>query len=81
MASSLPVVVSDISGYNELVVDGRRGILFEKGNAESLAFALNKTINNSKLTEKLIEEGKNFSKNYVSFCHNKYKRHQNYFFL
>ena len=78
MASSLPVVVSDISGYNELIIDGERGVLFKKENSEDLAVKLDKVLGNSNYSEKLIKEGNIFSKkhdwkNLVELILNKYE--------
>ena len=78
MASSLPVVVSNISGYNELVIDGERGVFFEKGNSEDLAEKLEKVLDDSKFSEKLIKEGEIFSKKHdwgklVELILNKYE--------
>jgi len=40
LAYSLPVIASDLPSVREYIEDGRHGILFEPGNAESLAEAL-----------------------------------------
>ena len=40
MASGLPVVASDISGNEELVVNGETGILFPSEDAEALEASL-----------------------------------------
>ncbi|MEO0073267.1 MAG: glycosyltransferase family 4 protein [candidate division WOR-3 bacterium] len=40
MASGVPVIASDIAGYNEVVVPGETGLLFPAGDAAALADAL-----------------------------------------
>jgi glycosyltransferase involved in cell wall biosynthesis len=42
MASGRPTIVSTGAGASELVVDGENGFLFENGNAEALAAAIDK---------------------------------------
>ena len=37
MACGLPTVASDVKGHQELVEDGKTGLLFELGEAEALA--------------------------------------------
>ena len=68
----------DISGYNELIIDGERGVLFKKENSEDLAVKLDKVLGNSNYSEKLIKEGNIFSKkhdwkNLVELILNKYE--------
>ncbi|ALO36465.1 hypothetical protein CMT41_18240 [Colwellia sp. MT41] len=49
MASSLPVISTNVGGLAELVTDDETGYLVEKQNAEALSSAMEKYINNSKL--------------------------------
>jgi glycosyltransferase involved in cell wall biosynthesis len=53
MAAGRPVVASRIEGLDELVEDGKTGLLFLSGDPRSLAEALLKLINNSELARNL----------------------------
>ena len=37
MASGLPVIASDIDTYSQIITDGKDGLLFKRGNADSLS--------------------------------------------
>ena len=64
MASSLPVVVSDISGYKDLLLNGEMGVLFDNGDSKVLADKLENVIGNSELSEKFVKKGKTYSKKF-----------------
>jgi glycosyltransferase involved in cell wall biosynthesis len=88
MSESRPVIASEIAGINELVVDGKTGLLFESGNAGALAAAILKLTNNRGLSEKMGREAKsvvikNFSikktiNETMSVYHSLLKKHVNY---
>jgi len=53
MAAGRPVVASKIEGIDELVVDGKTGLLFSPGDPRSLAAALLKLITNRELARNM----------------------------
>lgn len=59
MAAGLPVVASRINGIDEVVVDGKTGILCKPGDPQSLAEALLKLLADRGLAEAMGREGKN----------------------
>ncbi len=62
MSYGLPVVASQIPSFEEVIENGKNGLLFEKGNAEDLAIKLNTLMNNkdlmSEITKKAISHMK-----------------------
>jgi glycosyltransferase involved in cell wall biosynthesis len=58
MASSLPVIATDIAGIPEQVVDGTTGYLIPTGNSEILANRLEELLSNRTLRERMGERGK-----------------------
>lgn len=57
MASGKPIVASDISGYNELIQNGKEGILVAPENPKAIMEAVIKLINHKDLRKKLGENG------------------------
>lgn len=57
MATRTAVVASDAAGPAEIIEDGVDGVLFEPGDAESLATALQRVIDDASLRAGLIERG------------------------
>jgi len=57
LASGAPVVASDIAGYNEVVQNGRNGILVDTADPETYAAALLRVLQDGKLREKLVSQG------------------------
>lgn len=55
-ACEVPVIVTNVGGFPEVVEDNKTGLIIEKGNIEELVLAIEKLIINS---EKRIEMGKN----------------------
>src|SRR5215204_6101437 len=53
MASGLPVIASHIAGNEELVVDGKTGLLFPSEDVESLRVALRKLLTDAALRQKM----------------------------
>lgn len=53
MGAGIPVVASNIPGTNDLVEDGRNGLLFEAGDAAGLARLLAKVAGDAELRKKL----------------------------
>ncbi|MBD3179057.1 MAG: glycosyltransferase [Candidatus Latescibacteria bacterium] len=66
MASSLPVVASNIRGSREEVVEGETGLLFPAGDFHALAGALRELLDNPGLARKMGERGREK----VLKCHN-----------
>ena len=66
-AQKIPVVATAVDGIPEAIVDGETGFLYEHENAEQLAAALEKLLNDSVYAEKIGVAGfqhieKNFSR-------------------
>ncbi len=57
MAAGVPVVASDIAGYNEVVRDGVTGLLVPPGESESLAKALVRLLGDAELRARLVKAG------------------------
>ncbi len=57
MAAGTPVVGSRCGGIAEQIVDGVSGLLFPPGDAEALANALERLLNDPLLRERMAEEG------------------------
>lgn len=53
-----PVIVSDVGGLMEVVDNGRYGIIVKKKNAEELANAIERLINNAGLREEMGKKGR-----------------------
>jgi len=64
MASGIPVVASNIPGYDQVIIDGYNGIFFETGNHFDLAEKIITVIKKNKLREKLITGGLKTSKKF-----------------
>ena len=58
MASALPIVGSDAGGIPEIVEHGRSGLLFRRGDADSLAEALGRLIRDRAMREHMGSEGR-----------------------
>ena len=63
MASGTPVIVSDIPGVREVIVEGKHGLLSEPMNSKDLAGKIRTILTNPQLAEKM---GKNGRKRVVS---------------
>lgn len=65
MSCGLPIIVTKVEGYSEILEDGVNGVTVEYGNHEKLADAIEKLIKSPKLREKMsqasIEKAKKFS--------------------
>jgi phosphatidylinositol alpha-mannosyltransferase len=57
LASGTPVVASNIDGYNEVIADGRDGLLVPPKDPETLALTLTELCRNKELRDKLTAEG------------------------
>jgi len=57
MASSLPVVASDVGGTQEAVIDGQTGYLFPPGNVAALARHLQTLANDPALAQQMGQRG------------------------
>lgn len=69
MASSLPVVVSDIPGNHDLVDHNNTGLLFEANNADDLSVQLLKLIEDSSLRQRLATAARIKVSNAYSLSH------------
>lgn len=58
MAMRKAIVASDVGGHRELIQDGRTGVLFRPGDAESLAEALARLLGDPALRSRLEEAGR-----------------------
>jgi glycosyltransferase involved in cell wall biosynthesis len=56
-ACEIPVIASDIQSLNELIINGKTGLLFEPKNEKDLAEKINLIHNNRKLRKNLVENG------------------------
>lgn len=64
MACGLPVIVSDIGGSKELVVDGETGFVFKHGNVEDLTSKIDILCDNRDLIESFGKKGKELINNF-----------------
>lgn len=58
MASGTPVIVSDIPGVREVIVEGKHGLLSEPMNSEDLAGKIRTILTNPQLAEKMGKNGR-----------------------
>ncbi|WP_345976584.1 glycosyltransferase [Sulfurimonas sp. HSL3-7] len=58
MAQQKTVIASSVDALQEIVQDGKTGLLFEKGNVEDLAAKLSAVLTDKALRERLAEKGK-----------------------
>lgn len=58
MASSVPVIVSDIPGVRDVIVEGEHGLLAEPMNSEDLAGKIRTLIKNPEMAEKMGKSGR-----------------------
>ncbi|BBL79938.1 GDP-mannose-dependent alpha-(1-2)-phosphatidylinositol mannosyltransferase [Rubrobacter xylanophilus] len=64
MAAGLPVVASDIPGYDRVITHGRDGLLFPPGDPEALAAALTGLLKNPTLRKRLAAAGLRTARRY-----------------
>lgn len=73
MASNLPVIASNISGSNDLITNGKNGLLFESENYEELADKILYLYNNKEIREVLAESACKFVQDFdISVMYKKY---------
>jgi len=58
MASSVPVVASDIPGFDEVVTDGLDGLLVPPGDADALASGIARLLDDPALAARLAASGR-----------------------
>lgn len=63
MASEVPVIVSDIPGVREVIVEGEHGLLTEPMNSRDLAGKIRTIIKNPKLAENMGKKGREWVEN------------------
>ena len=56
MAMGKPLVASDVGGHKELIRDGENGVLFEAGNEQGLAEALQRYLNEGTLMQQISQQ-------------------------
>ena len=64
MAAGKAIVASDTWGVNELIRDGKNGLLFSPGNSQDLASSLERLLKEETLREKLGEEARDDAREY-----------------
>jgi len=64
MANDCPVIASRVGGTPEVVKNNKNGLLFEYNNIDQLKEKIMTIKNDAKLREKLIQNGKNFTKEF-----------------
>jgi glycosyltransferase involved in cell wall biosynthesis len=62
---SKPVIASNVGGMTELINESKAGIVFEDGDANKLAAAIQIITNSEELAAKLGQAGYDFAKNYT----------------
>ncbi len=60
MAMEKPVIASDIGGHRELIQSEKTGVLFQAGNAQSLASKLEELLQDPGRVQKLVTQGKSW---------------------
>ncbi len=65
MASGLPIVASDITGFRNVVNEGKDAILFPPENPERLADAVERVLDQPELARALVVEGRNTVSGYA----------------
>ncbi len=78
-AMKIPVIASDVSGLNEIVIDNKNGLLFEAKNHKALSEKINMLIENPEISNKIIKGGsENIKKydinNYITQLNNIYTK-------
>ncbi len=68
MASGVPVIVTDVDGNTEVVIDRETGLVVPSNNAEKLAKAIIKLLADKENADKMAENGKRFVEERFSFC-------------
>lgn len=58
MAAGLPVVATDIPGFDEVIRDGTDGLLVPPGDAAALAAAIDRVLNDAELAERISISGR-----------------------
>ena len=64
MAAGTPVVASDLDGYRNVATHDRNALLVEPGDVTALASALARTLADSRLRQRLVEDGEQHSRKY-----------------
>lgn len=66
MAASLPVIATDVDGTAEVILDGRTGRLFEKGDIAAGAGALRELADDPALRKRLGADARKFAEEHLS---------------
>jgi len=57
-ASGVPVIATKVGGFQEIIEDGKDGILIEPRNSDEIADSILKILNDSKLAAKLVKQAR-----------------------
>ena len=60
MAAGVPVVGADVMGINEVLIDGKNGLLFRSNSDQDLAAKLSRLLNDCALRQRLSTRGRIF---------------------
>jgi|CXWL01.1.fsa_nt_gi glycosyltransferase involved in cell wall biosynthesis len=76
LSCGLPVIASDVWGVNNMVLDGKNGLLYLSGNAEELANMIIRLLEDSCLREKLAGSARKYAMDNFSgiVMYNNYKK-------
>ena len=69
MAMGIPVIASDVAAMEEFITPNENGILFRKGDCDSLAEALHQMITDASLLEELGASSRSWVKNNRTWIH------------
>lgn len=61
-ACGIPVIVSNVGGHPEVIIDGKTGIIIESENSRQISDAILKLLNDKNLRESMSMKGRNFIK-------------------
>lgn len=65
MSTGLPVILSNIRGHNELVINNENGYLYEKNNTGEFIDALGKLYNSAELRDDIGKKGAEYMKKFL----------------
>jgi len=69
MAMGIPVIASDVAAMEEFITPNENGMLFRKGDSDSLAEVLHQMITDENLVERLGDSSRSWAKNNRKWTH------------